>query len=104
MPNQLDKNEHSSNVLNKTCHLTKIIVLDASVCLCRDMKHAGSLERMKEVLELPEVDLRATLASWEDLIKGLWLAKFGVLDRWLLMGGGGIWDVVTHVGLTILLQ
>ena len=35
----------------------------ASVCLCRDMKHAGSLERMKEVLELPEVDLRATLAS-----------------------------------------
>ena len=44
------------------------------------------------------------LASWEDLIEGLWLAKFGVLDRWLLMGGGGVWDVVTHVGLTVLLQ
>ena len=53
-------NTQNNNVLNKTCHLTKIIVLYASVCLCRDMKHAGSLERMKKLLE---VDLRATLAS-----------------------------------------
>ena len=38
-------------------------LVHASVCVCPDIQHAGSLESTKEAEELLEVQRRATLAS-----------------------------------------
>ena len=29
---------------------------------------------------------------------------FGLLERWLLLGGGRLWEVLTHGGLTVLVN